>query len=89
MCHKNANNPCEPQVTIFDTAADQCTIAGPAWKVSHRTGRFEKFFNYFPSNNAKINLSCPIVSAFSMFCGENYVDDENQKEILTYPFQDL
>ena len=78
-------------MTTFDTTANQHTIAGP----------ISRHVNYLTSNEINNYKTYPVTSTYSMFCRENliptlilvnesvYVDNDNFKESLIYPFQSL
>ena len=84
---------------IVDSAADQCTCAGPAWKVIYDTGNRIMCSGYISGNENDEGKILPVVSAVTCVEMEGdeafllmvnqacYYDNQEQTESLCHPYQ--
>ena len=86
-------------ILIVDSAADQCTCAGPAWKVLHDTGNKILCNGYLSNKEEGEGQVLPVVSAVTCVEAEDgevflllvnqacYFEGENKWESLCHPYQ--
>ena len=84
---------------IVDTAADQCTCGGPAWKILHDTGSKIQCNGYLKGDNYENGPLLPLVSAITVVEIKDedpflllmnqacYYDYAEQNESLCHPYQ--
>jgi len=84
---------------IVDTAADQCTFGGPAWKILHDTGSKIQCNGYLKGDDYENGPLLPLVSAITVVEIKDedpflllmnqacYYDYVGQNESVCHPYQ--